>query len=219
MALFKSIRVSKNKIDDVPIKEGQYLVCYDSGDIYIDISNIERVLVSAIDIIYCETEEARKLLTPIANKIYIVKSTNTMYIYSDDTWNNITGTINLNKELSITSAELFKATLIKDNLPYSLLTSFNTVRFNEDNMSIPEVLADIFDEYTLNYKKILKTTSNVVSIPTEYNSDDQVLCVFYNGEYLDQSIYTVTYIDKILNIELKDGGLFTKDVLFQVIII
>src|SRR5574344_360289 len=122
MALFKSVRVSKNKIDDVPIKEGQYLVCYDSGDIYIDISNVERVLVSAIDILYCETEEERKLTTPIEKKIYIVKSTNTMYIYTDGAWSNISGTINLNKELSITAAELFTSTLIKDNLPYSLLT-------------------------------------------------------------------------------------------------
>lgn len=42
MAFFKPCLIKKEKLNDYPIRDGQYIVCPDTGEIYVDISDSTR---------------------------------------------------------------------------------------------------------------------------------------------------------------------------------
>lgn len=79
----KFIQTNYNKLNTIPIVNGQLLYCIDTYEIYMDTSKDERIIFN--DIIILETESERtELLNPILGKMYFVKETNKIYIYITD---------------------------------------------------------------------------------------------------------------------------------------
>lgn len=81
-------QILESKLSTFAIKNGQVILCADTGNLYIDTSATERVQTS-VNIISLATEAAREaLLTPISGKFYCCMDSGKMYTYTD-TWVSI----------------------------------------------------------------------------------------------------------------------------------
>lgn len=82
--MFKPVEVIKSRLNSLPVKHGQYIVCTDSQESYIDTNN-ERIKIG--DIILLDTEDDRNdMLAPLIDKLYVVKNTNKLYRYNGSDW-------------------------------------------------------------------------------------------------------------------------------------
>ena len=84
MSIFKPIETIKSKLDYIQLKHGQYIICTDSQESYIDTYN-ERIKIG--DIILLDTEDDRNsMIVPLMDKLYVVKNTNKLYRYNGSEW-------------------------------------------------------------------------------------------------------------------------------------
>lgn len=77
--------VSKNKLDQLAVADGQLIYVYDAREIYLDV-NGERTSYSQIMVLF--DEEHRKGLKPVTG-FYFVSSTNVLWRY-DNQWIQLT---------------------------------------------------------------------------------------------------------------------------------
>ena len=77
--------VSKNKLDQLAVADGQLIYVYDAREIYLDV-NGERTSYSKIMVLF--DEEHRKGLKPVTG-FYFVSSTNVLWRY-DNQWIQLT---------------------------------------------------------------------------------------------------------------------------------
>ncbi|MCD7999044.1 MAG: hypothetical protein LUH21_17655 [Clostridiales bacterium] len=77
MAIVKFIETRDSRLESIPIKQGQFIWCYDSGDCFRDTQSA-RIKVGADIIILNDGDDLP--LAPIKNKIY-VHNHRYLYIY------------------------------------------------------------------------------------------------------------------------------------------
>lgn len=87
MAIVKFIDTQDSKLDLIPIKQGQFIFCYDSGNCFKD-THTTRQKIGADIIILDDGNELP--LTPIKNKLYILNRNLYMYIPSVNDWISLT---------------------------------------------------------------------------------------------------------------------------------
>lgn len=83
MAIIKFIETRDSKLASIPIKEGQFICCYDSGDCFKD-SQTTRQKISTDIIILDDGDDLP--LAPIKNKLYLYNRNLYMYIPSINDW-------------------------------------------------------------------------------------------------------------------------------------
>ena len=86
--VFSHIYTTEAHLSEVPIKNGQIVLCVDSEKLYIDHGS-NRVSVS--DVVQVETQTALPL-APL-DKFYITQDTGDVYFYINDEWKKLTDTI------------------------------------------------------------------------------------------------------------------------------
>lgn len=77
MAVVKFVETQDSKLASIPIRQGQFIWCYDSGDCYRD-TQTTRIRIGADIIILNDGDDLP--LAPIKNKIY-VHNRRYLYIY------------------------------------------------------------------------------------------------------------------------------------------
>lgn len=78
-------QILESNLSTFAIKNGQVILCEDTGNLYIDSSATERIQTS-VNITTLATEAAREaLLTPISGRFYCCVDSGRLYIYTD-TW-------------------------------------------------------------------------------------------------------------------------------------
>lgn len=85
--VFSHIYTTEAHLGDVPIKNGQIILCVDSEKLYID-HGTSRVGTS--DVVQVETQDTLPL-APL-DKFYITKNTGDVYFYINDDWKKLTDT-------------------------------------------------------------------------------------------------------------------------------
>lgn len=86
--VFSHIYTTEAHLSEVPIKNGQIILCTDSEKLYIDHGS-NRVSIS--DVVQVETQTALPL-APL-DKFYITQDTGDVYFYINDEWKKLTDTI------------------------------------------------------------------------------------------------------------------------------
>lgn len=86
--VFSHIYTTEANLSAVPAKNGQIILCVDSGKLYIDHGTTR---VSTSDVVYVENEAALPL-APL-DKFYITQDTGDVYFYINDEWKKLTDTI------------------------------------------------------------------------------------------------------------------------------
>ena len=86
--VFSHIYTTEAHLSEVPVKNGQIVLCVDSEKLYID-HGTSRVGIS--DVVQVETQDALPL-APL-DKFYITKDTGDVYFYINDDWKKLTDTI------------------------------------------------------------------------------------------------------------------------------
>lgn len=86
--VFSHIYTTEAHLSEVPIKNGQIVLCVDSEKLYIDHGS-NRVSIS--DVVQVETQTALPL-APL-DKFYITQDTGDVYFYINDEWKKLTDTI------------------------------------------------------------------------------------------------------------------------------
>ena len=86
--VFSHIYTTEANLSAVPAKNGQIILCVDSGKLYIDHKTTR---VSTSDVVYVENEAALPL-APL-DKFYITQDTGDVYFYINDEWKKLTDTI------------------------------------------------------------------------------------------------------------------------------
>lgn len=76
--------VSSNDLATVPIKNGRYIICRDSGYQYIDHNNT-RIMITQI-IPLEEDMDRSSMSSPINGRFYMVKETASLWFYNNDEW-------------------------------------------------------------------------------------------------------------------------------------
>lgn len=105
MPLFNVNQTVNNKVNDrskVPIKDNQFLIVPDSGDIYYDFGGVRTKLS---DIITLDTEQQRRELGAPYEKFYFVKDSGVLWRYNKGSWTKCSrdeGTP-INKVLTVTA--------------------------------------------------------------------------------------------------------------------
>lgn len=83
MSIVKFIETQDSKLDSIPIKQGQFIFCYDSGNCFKD-THMTRQKIGADIIILNDGDELP--LAPIKNKIYILNRNLYMYVPYVNDW-------------------------------------------------------------------------------------------------------------------------------------
>ena len=88
-AEFKPRTLIESTLGNQPIADGTLYVTTDTKRLYIDVDQ-SRILVDGN--IYLETEAQKNMiLAPLSNKLYIVKASKTMYLYTSEGWVSLGG--------------------------------------------------------------------------------------------------------------------------------
>ena len=83
--------VNNNKLNSVPVVNGQIVYVKDTHDLYFDVDNTR---TKATDIIFVDTLQERDAIqSPTPNKVYCVAETNCFYKYINNSWELIGGDI------------------------------------------------------------------------------------------------------------------------------
>ena len=84
---FKMIRTNVNKIDSIPIVDGQFILVEEmNGDSAYIASDNRNGRQRYEDIVDLNFERERDLITPSKNKFYFVKETAKLYKYIEEVW-------------------------------------------------------------------------------------------------------------------------------------
>lgn len=164
--LFKPIETIKSMLDQVIVKPGQMIYCTDTGETFFDSSEDGRVSFS--DIIFLYTEDARlALIAPLDNKIYFIRSTSTMYTYSETNgWSNL-------KTL---------ASKVYDSNGNTIEDRVNSITTSKIGMTVKDVVA------TEDYQKTF-----TIPFPfTDYLSGGNQLIVQIGASWLNPVRYTIS---------------------------
>jgi hypothetical protein len=85
MKIPKHIETIKSNISSIPINAGQIISCHDTGELFFDTIDGDRIQIS--DIIYINTEAQKNaLLAPLSNKLYLIRETANVYIHDGENW-------------------------------------------------------------------------------------------------------------------------------------
>ena len=88
-AEFKPRTLIESTLANQPVSDGTLYVTTDTKRLYIDVDQ-SRILVDGN--IYLETEAQKNMiLAPLSNKLYIVKASRTMYLYTSEGWVTLGG--------------------------------------------------------------------------------------------------------------------------------
>ena len=90
------LRGNSNGVQSTPIRDGNIIISKDSLELYIDISDSERVRIS--DLVKITEEERLGLVAPLPNKLYFITDTNKLYTYDYTEMNWIDLTYRVTKE-------------------------------------------------------------------------------------------------------------------------
>ena len=83
--------VNNNKLNSVPVVNGQIVYVKDTHDLYFDVDNTR---TKATDIIFVDTLQERDAIqSPTPNKVYCVAETNCFYKYINNSWELIGGDV------------------------------------------------------------------------------------------------------------------------------
>ena len=84
---FKIIRTNVNKIDSIPVVDGQFILVEEmNGDSAYIASDNRNGRQKYEDIVDLNFERERDLITPSKNKFYFVKETQKLYKYIEEVW-------------------------------------------------------------------------------------------------------------------------------------
>ena len=121
MIMFRSCLASQ--VNSRAIIPGSLLVCTDSGDIYHDTSDSERIRISR-DVCFLATDTERTtMLAPESDKLYVVLATFKMYIYNS-------GWVCLNPDPTITYyIHNVESTIGSSSVQDARVTSDSTAKF------------------------------------------------------------------------------------------
>lgn len=87
-------RVNKNKLDTVPITDGQIIYVKDTHELYFDVNNTR---TKATDIIFVDTVVERDaIVAPFQNKVYCVLENNKLCRYDGTNWVDLGGDVTKN---------------------------------------------------------------------------------------------------------------------------
>lgn len=87
---FKMIGTVQAKINNStasPIKKGQIIFTEDTRRLFWDCSNIDRVEITDFFILNTDTERAT--ISPVPDKLYFVKDTRHLWVYSNGEWSDM----------------------------------------------------------------------------------------------------------------------------------
>lgn len=87
--VFSHVYTTEAHLTDVPVKNGQIILCVDSEKLYIDHGSTR---VGTSDVVQVENQAALPL-APL-DKFYVTKDTGDVYFYINDSWKKLTDTIN-----------------------------------------------------------------------------------------------------------------------------
>lgn len=86
---FKTRETTKAKLDLIPISIGQMITCSDTGELYFDTAYDGRKSIS--DFIILDTDSERiALISPVTEKLYLIKETNFIWRYDGTSWIQLT---------------------------------------------------------------------------------------------------------------------------------
>lgn len=134
--VFSHIYTTEAHLGDVPVKNGQIILCTDSEKLYID-HGTSRVGTS--DVVQVETQDALPL-APL-DKFYITKNTGDVYFYINDDWKKLTDTsIDLsnysqNASINLTSTA-GAVNLISNTMEVALYSGTAHVKANVDSVEL-----------------------------------------------------------------------------------
>lgn len=87
-------RVNKNKLDTVPVTDGQIIYVKDTHELYFDVNNTR---TKATDIIFVDTVVERDaIVAPFQNKVYCVLENNKLCRYDGTNWVDLGGDVTKN---------------------------------------------------------------------------------------------------------------------------
>ena len=87
-------RVNKNKLDTVPVTDGQIIYVKDTHELYFDVDNTR---TKATDIIFVDTVVERDaIVAPFQNKVYCVLENNKLCRYDGTNWVDLGGDVTKN---------------------------------------------------------------------------------------------------------------------------
>lgn len=127
---FTLTRTNVNKINDIPIKDGQFILVEEmNGDSAYIVSDNRNGRHKYTDIVDLNFEQERELITPSKNKFYFVKETQLLYKYIDDEW----VCLNPKKDVVIQVESTINLPSVGDpHTVYFIKASNQTYYWNED---------------------------------------------------------------------------------------
>lgn len=153
---FKMIRTNVNKIDSIPIVDGQFILVEEmNGDSAYIVSDNRTGRYKYTDIVDLNLEAEREAIqSPSKNKFYFVKETQLLYKYIDNNWVCINSkpaesVIQVNEVINLPSVG-------NPNVVYFIKNKNLTYYWNEDEMRYYCAGSDWHDIEVINANKIFE---------------------------------------------------------------
>jgi hypothetical protein len=209
----KPIETIKSNINTITVVPGQMIKCYDTGELFFDTSESERIQIS--DIIYINTESQRlSLLAPLNSKLYFVRETNNMYIHDTENWYLVNNQISITTTLNAATATS-GVLVVKGNqvIPVTMASLVYTTA----GATVEDKLKDITRVGML-VDRVTATTDKqktfVIPFPfTNYLENGNHMIIQLGTGWLDPERYTISSGNLVLN-ESETGVDIGRDVCF-----
>lgn len=126
MARFKGLMIYRKTLAETPVVLGQMILCPDTRELFFDSSDADRVQIT--DTLWLSTNEERESITPIENKIYIVRESCHLWTFVNGEWCDLTNQTDVSDEIEegvntpITSDAVYKALILKADVNSPKLT-------------------------------------------------------------------------------------------------
>lgn len=204
----KFIETIKDEIYYIDIEPGKLIYCTDTNESYFDTDEEARILLEGI--IYLNKEdEKEKLLSPLLNRVYVVKETATVYRY-EGTWFRIEDPRTLICTLYKTD-EYIPTTLMKNNKPMAPRTLASAV-YNDAGIAVGAEIEEA-NKLTLCktkyvYVEAVEQGQKVFRIPypiSDYDFRKNFMTVIINNVVYDETRFTIRDDNYFVLNELEVG--------------
>lgn len=125
MAEISFHQINESELSSLAFSAGQFIVCKDTGNAYVDNNDGDRVSVAKYVISLATDTNRTELLTPLENVIYCVKATGKMWIYTGGAWKQVGGSLSGTIKATLSVASWSSKTYTISN---SIITSTSSVQ-------------------------------------------------------------------------------------------
>lgn len=188
------IETIKDEIYYIDIIPGQLILCTDTNESYFDTDEEARILLE--DIIYLNKEnEKEKVISPLLNRVYVVKETGTIYRY-EGTWFRIEDSRTLICTV-FKNDEYIPTTLMKNGTSIAPRTLASVV-YNDAGIAVGTEIEEankltlcktkyVYVEATQNGQKVFRIPYPI----SDYDFRKNFMTVIINNVVYDESRFTI----------------------------